>query len=89
MRNLYYYIIRIYFFHFHLINWFKIPTVRYQTEGYINKLPLNQATLIRINPDFPMYRGKKPGKVISLMGKGLEVLKEIDKHLVDLDKNNN
>ncbi len=61
----------------------RVPTVRYQTEGYLKATESNQCTLIRINPDYPFsnYRDTtyEENRLISIMNKGLPALQTIDK----------
>ena len=59
-----------------------MPTVRYQSESYCEKIDSKQCTLIRINPDFPEYEGRnKDANVVSIQTKGLEALVKIDSYL--------
>jgi hypothetical protein len=54
--------------------------VRYQSESILEQT--KQCTLIRINPDYPLYdRNTKAENVISIQAKGLEAVEKIDKYL--------
>jgi hypothetical protein len=49
----------------------------------LKSAPKDQCTLIRINPDFPLYDDDYHPHVISIKAKGLDALMSIDKHLVE------
>jgi len=55
-----------------------IPTVRYQSQSFLKSL--NNCTLIRVNPDFPQVPDNI-NQSVSIMGNGLETIKNIDKYL--------
>jgi len=59
----------------------RVPTVRFQSERYVSDLPAGQCTLIRVNPDYPMFKGSKHEHVISIRSSGLPAIRTIDKNL--------
>eukprot|EP01130_Rhizamoeba_saxonica_P007172 TRINITY_DN2892_c0_g1_i3.p1 TRINITY_DN2892_c0_g1~~TRINITY_DN2892_c0_g1_i3.p1 ORF type:complete len:364 (+),score=71.12 TRINITY_DN2892_c0_g1_i3:79-1170(+) len=61
-----------------------ITTIRGKSERWFNSFG-NQCTLIRINPDFPLFDDdNQPDQFIPLKGYGLDTLRKIDEHLSKL-----
>jgi len=61
-----------------------VPSVRMESRELLEGIG-QQCTLIRINLDFPLSRSTSTGgKVISILGKSLEALQEINKYLKEL-----
>eukprot|EP01126_Amoeba_proteus_P033092 TRINITY_DN3238_c0_g2_i2.p1 TRINITY_DN3238_c0_g2~~TRINITY_DN3238_c0_g2_i2.p1 ORF type:complete len:283 (-),score=59.32 TRINITY_DN3238_c0_g2_i2:77-925(-) len=56
-----------------------VPTIRVESEHFVGIYP-KQSTLIRVNMDFPFADNKKV-QVLSILGKGLDTLKAIDRYL--------
>jgi len=60
-----------------------VPTVRLESQSWLQQLPKGKCTLIRINPDFPKHGLEKiyDQYVIGINTSGLVALREMDKHL--------
>ncbi len=58
-----------------------IPSVRTNDELTLSSMPEGQATLIRVNPDYPKLDNSKGRAYVSIMGKGLDTIKAIDEKL--------
>lgn len=60
-------------------------TVRGQSEGLLNRLPVGQCTLIRVNPDFPelsFYTSERfQENTVGIQATGLETILAIDKKM--------
>jgi len=67
-----------------------VPTVRLESQSWLQSLPKGTCTLIRINPDFPKHGLEKTFDpyVIGINTSGLVALREIDKHMVKKETDN-
>jgi hypothetical protein len=62
----------------------RVPTIRDQSHTILRTMR-KAATLIRINPDFPVPPADLEGQTISIMGNGLQSLQRIDQSFQKLD----
>jgi hypothetical protein len=61
----------------------RVPSVRYQSESWLEMA--TNATLVRINPDFPLSGESWKFKTIPIMNGGLASIKKIDEFLTQME----